>query len=216
MGVGDFLKDWVLGKRPDMQLPPGLQPFVDFFQNNADPGLGKVGKWARQDIKAMRRGDDMTQIGGLRPIANMLQTRHASRLRGQDRQIRSSLAFENQPALEAAMLAESTGNADHDLASEFADASSDYYNDANDRLESARRFRVQTEGDRMRTGAGIYQGGLRDMNRTGGLLSPEVLAQLAGAGAAAYAGRKGSNSTGLYSGNDQGFPGAPPGRGTYG
>src|SRR4051812_46311969 len=99
-----FLADQFLGKRPDMRLPPGLQPYVDWFTNNADPGLGMVGRDAKHDLKAMRRGDDLTTVGGLRATANMLQTRHASRLAGQDRQIRSSLAFENQPALEAAML----------------------------------------------------------------------------------------------------------------
>lgn len=63
MGFGD----WLLGSRPDYQLLPGMQDSINSVQG-MNFGLGKAGKFAKKNLAALNRGDDVSNIGAFSPL----------------------------------------------------------------------------------------------------------------------------------------------------
>ncbi|MGA9771651.1 MAG: hypothetical protein WBV94_21650 [Blastocatellia bacterium] len=165
-----FISDMFLGNRPDMVMMPGGQEAVDKIYAAGDIGIGRDGKYAKQDLKAAREGriEDMTR---LRPVMSAINANKASSYTTADRVLRSNYAMEDTPgALTSAMLGEVAGQLDQNAGVQFANAAAGAYGDAESTLERNRFHRDDMAMNAATAGANATRGFMMDRSRKGGIL----------------------------------------------
>lgn len=176
-----------MGSRPDYRQVGGSQPYIDAIGEAGDVGVGKAGRFAKQDLIAAREGR-IEEMGRLRPVISAINARTASDYTTGRRQMSKDLAFGVDPMLSASLDSELTGRLNENAGVQYAQAAGGAYNDAEQTFEGARRFRDDLKYRSAVDQAGAYQRSLYDATRKGGLFSADTI----GRGVAAFAGAAGS------------------------
>ena len=181
-----FWADTFLGPRADFRPMPGTQPYIDAVGAAGDVGLGKAGKFAKQDLIAGREGR-IEEMGRLRPVLSAIRANTASAYGTAQRDTAKNFAFSDDPALQSAVMNETGARLDENAGTQFANAAAGAYGDAERTFEGARQYR-DNMGYRAATDqANLYRNSLYDASRKGGLLQDILRGGLAG-GAAAMGG----------------------------
>jgi hypothetical protein len=160
-----------------------MQPYIDAVGAAGDVGLGKPGKWAKQDMIAGREGR-IEDMGRLRPVLSAIRSNTASAYGTAQRDTAKNFAFSDDPALQTAMMTETGARLNEQAGNQFANAAAGAYGDAENTFESARRYRGDMGYRAATDQASLYRNSLYDASRKGGLLQDILRGGLA-AGAAA-------------------------------
>src|SRR5258707_559741 len=97
-----FLADIFVGSRPDLRQTPGSAEAINAVGDAGDIALGKPAKYAKQDLIAGREGR-IEEMGRLRPVLSAINANKAASHTTMMRETGKSLAFQNDPMLEAAV-----------------------------------------------------------------------------------------------------------------
>lgn len=165
-----WLSDTFIGQRPDMVIPNQLFPYLDEIDDASRVKLGKPGRYAKQDLVAMRNGR-IEEAGRLRPVLSAINANKAASYRTADREMGKALAFSDDPGLHAAMMGELGGRLDENASTAFANAAAGAYGDAENTLESARRYKNDMRFRGAATRAQLAASSMYDRSRKGGILS---------------------------------------------
>lgn len=126
--VGNRPEDWGQNYGDFRQLP-GIQEYIDRILSAGGIGIGPMGRRGKRDVKRAESGR-IEEMSRLKPVLSAIRARSAMDVGNAQNQIRSSLAFENQPTLEAAMMGEVTGRINRNASGAFADAAAGAYESA--------------------------------------------------------------------------------------
>ncbi len=170
-----WLSDTFLGSRPDMRQLPGTNKYLDEIGAAGDVGLGPAGRFAKQDLIAMREGR-IEETGRLRPVLSAINANKASAYKTRQRENSKNFAFSPDPALQDAIMQQTSGELDENAGVQFANAASGAYGDAENAFTRAKQFRdtlkYQSAVDRARANQSSYY----DARRQGGLLNQMISA----------------------------------------
>lgn len=165
----NWFSNVMFGQRPQLAQMPGTQPYIDRIGEAGDVGLGEGGHAAKRDIKMMGQGriEDAPRLAA---VLSSINARSAADYNTTARNVKQSMAFENQPVLEAAIDSEVGDKINQNAGTQFAEAASHAYGDAESELERARQFRASLGLDAAKAQAGAYQSSLYQNNRSPGML----------------------------------------------
>lgn len=177
-----WLSDTFLGSRPQYQLLPGMQSYINNVQQAGQVGLGPA-KYYRNAFKADAEGrieDSPTMQAALSGI----KAQGAIDTASSDSAIDRATAFEDQPFLKAALKTEAAGRIGQNQGLNWAQAG---VNDAQNNLagwEGGYQYQQNMGLQSAEAAANLYRGSIYDNRRQGGLL-PQLLQSGATVGAAA-------------------------------
>jgi hypothetical protein len=178
-----WFDDIMMGTRPDMAVPSFMTSFLSDIENLSDPGQSRVSKADRVDFKAARDGR-IEEMGRLKPVLSAINANKTASYKTAERGMNQAMAFENQPSLVAAMLAELNGNLDANASQAFAGAAAGAYEDTANSIESRNRYRNDRQYQAATDRAHLAASSAYNRNRSGGLvnqwLSPQGIASAAG------------------------------------
>lgn len=175
-----------MGSRPDLRQAPGTTEAIGNVNAAGDIGLGKPAKFAKQDLNAMREGR-IEDAGSLRPVLSAINANKASSHATMMRETGKSLAFQNDPMLEAAVNNENDAKLDENAGVAFAGAAGGAYDKASDTLAKRNQWQEQLKYQSAVDAAKLKQSSMYDARRTGGLL-PQIMQAGVGIGQAAAMG----------------------------